>query len=389
MGLKTLAVAALMVAGTAFAETTINIKGSGAEQYIVSIDVQGNPEFAKTLRRNLELSGAFRVEANAPIRVHGTTGGAITVEGPVDGLNRRLTMTSQATEPRQVRREARNLSDKMCEAFAKQKGFANDMIAFVAKTGKVEELCVGYADGADVRQLTQDRRASVGPRWKNASTLYYTGYLNDAPQVFEIDVTTGKRQLAYAYGGLTTGATVSPDGSRAAIILSKPFGNPELCLINPASGTWSRLTTTKTASEGQPSWSPDGKKIVYVSNESRRQHLYIIDVATKEKRRLTSSGSRNNDPDWGGDGRIVYTTGRGGQNQIAVISPAEGESSVRLVTAPGTWEHPTWARDRRHVIAERDGALFLIDTLDQDGKPTPPVKLFTIGAKCITPSWCR
>ena len=175
-----------------------------------------------------------------------------------------------------------------------------------------------------------------------------------------------------------------------AIFLSKPFGNPELCLITPASGTWTRLTRTQFANEGQPSWSPDGRSIVYVSDEGRRQHLYVIDAASKSKRRLTSAGSQNVDPDWGPDGRIVYPSRRAGGNQIAVISPAEGEPSVRLVTAPGNWEHPTWARDRRHVMAERDGQLYLIDTLGQGDGPVAPVKLFsTPGGKCITPSWHR
>ena len=379
-------VAAVAMAGVAFAETTINIKGAGEEQFLVSVDVQGSPAFKRTLERNLVLSGAFRLAPNAPIKVTGAVGGPVTVSGS----GKRLAMTSKAADDKAARTEARLLADKMCEAYANRKGFANDRIVFVSKKGKTEELCVGYADGGDVRQVTQDGKASVGPRWKNASTLYYTGYLNNAPQIFELDVNTGKRRLAYGFGGLTTGATVSPDGKQVAIILSKPFGNPELCLITPASGTWTRLTRTQFANEGQPSWSPDGRSIVYVSDEGRRQHLYVIDAASKSKRRLTSAGSQNVDPDWGPDGRIVYTSRRAGGNQIAVISPAEGEPSVRLVTAPGNWEHPTWARDRRHVMAERDGQLYLIDTLGQGDGPVAPVKLFsTPGGKCITPSWHR
>lgn len=375
----------LALASTAVAETTINIRDSGAEQFLACVDVQGNPAFKRTLERNLVLSGAFRLVANAPIKVTGTVGGEVTVQGG----GKRLALASRATDDKTARTEARLLADKMCEAYARQKGFANDRLVFVSKKGKAEELCVGYADGGDVRQITQDNRASVGPRWKDASTIYYTGYLNNAPQIFELDPTTGKRHLVYGFGGLTTGATVSPDGSRVAIILSKPFGNPELCLLAPTSGTWTRLTTTPYANEGQPAWSPDGKKLVYVSDEGRRQHLYIIDAETKAKRRLTSMGSQNVDPDWGPDGRIVYASRRAGGNQIAVITPAEGEASVRLVTEPGNWEHPTWARDRRHVVAERDGTLYLIDTLDQGGAPAAPVKLFTMPGKCMTPSWSR
>jgi hypothetical protein len=108
-------------------------------------------------------------------------------------------------------------------------------------------------------------------------------------------------------------------------------------------------------------------------------------LVTKDKRRLTSQGN-NVDPDWGPDGRIVYTTRRAGQSQIAVITSADGDKSAQLVTDPGTWEHPTWAADGRHVVAERDGALFLIDTLEGGDEPR---QLFTLSGKCITPSFFR
>ena len=372
-----------LAACTACAETVIDISGAGAEKRLVSVDVECSATFTKTLERNLILSGAFRIAKGAPIKVSGRVGESVTVSGG----GKRLTMSSVAMDDKAARTEARILADKMCEAYAGQKGFANDKLAFVVKRGRSEELCVGYADGGDVKQLTRDAKASVGPRWncKGNASLYYTGYLNNAPEVFEIDVASGKRRLAWGFGGLTTGATVAPDGTTVALIISKPFRNPELCTIDPSGGTWKRLTTTKSANEGQPSWAPDGRKIVYVSDESRRQHLYVIDPFTRDKRRLTSQG-QNVDPDWGPDGRIVYTTRRGGLSQIAVLSPADGDSTARLVTEPGAWEHPTWTRDMRHVVAERDGALFLIDTLEGGDKP---LKLFSLSGRCITPSMSR
>lgn len=364
------------------AETVIDITGAGAEKFTVSAQVSGNPEFTKYLQRNLVLSGCFRVAAGGAIKVTGTVGGSIRVEG----LGKALTLGSSAADAAQARGEARRLADKMCEVYANARGFASTPIAFVLKTGDGEELCVGYADGADTRQLTTDRRASVGPRWKDARTIYYTGYLNNAPQVFEIDIETGRRSLAFGFGGLTTGGAVSPDGSRVALILSKPFRNPELCVINPRGDSYVRLTKTPKGNEGQPAWSPDGRKIVYVSDESRRQHLYIIDVATREKRRLTANGTRNVDPDWGRDGRIAYVTRRGGDNCVAVVEPAEGDKAARLVTPPGRWEHPTWAPDMRHLVVENDGALYLVDTMENGDAPQ---RLFRAGGKCITPSMAR
>ena len=137
-----------------------------------------------------------------------------------------------------------------------------------------------------------------------------------------------------------------------------------------------------------PAWSPDGRSIVYVSDETRHPQLYVIDVATKVKRRLTSKGSQNIDPDWGPDGRIAYITKRGG-GQIAIMDPNAGESSVKLVTEPGNWEHPSWSRDSRNLVASRDRALFVVDTEMQGDSPAKPSRVFYADGSWITPSWSR
>jgi TolB protein len=228
----------------------------------------------------------------------------------------------------------------------------------------------------------------VGPRWApNKKDIYYTGFLQRTPLVYRLDVASGSRSLLAQFKGLATGAAVSPDGKSCAIVLSYQ-GNPELYVIDMASGRWVRMTNTPLASEGQPAWSPDGRKIVYVSDETRHPQLYVIDVATKQKRRLTSKGSQNVDPDWGSDGRITYITKRGGA-QIAVMDPSAGEASAKLVTAPGNWEHPSWSRDARNIVASRDRALFVVDTEMQNDMPNKPTRVFFAEGSWITPSWSR
>ena len=148
---------------------------------------------------------------------------------------------------------------------------------------------------------------------------------------------------------------------------------------------YERLTNTPLASEGQPTWSPDGRKIAYVSNETRHPQIYVIDVATKAKRRLTSRGRENIDPDWGKDGRIAYITRRGGA-YVAVMSPAEGDASAQLVTDAANWQHPSWSRDMRHVVADRDRALFVIDTVEGGDKPR---QVFAANGNWISPSWVK
>ena len=366
------------------AQTYVDISGAGAEKKTVSIDVGGaqGATFAKTLKRNLELSGCFQVRPSGGIRVSGAAGSAVKAEG----YGKALTSTAEVTDDKSARMAARKLADAMCEAFAQQKGFACDRIAFVSRKGAAgSELCMCYPDGQDIRQLTSDGNTTVGPRWKNDSTLFYTGFLNGGPQIWELDTAAGKRKALWSTKGLTTGAVVSPDGTRVAVVMSFQ-GNPELYVVEIATGRYKRLTKTLTASEGQPAWSPDGKKIVYVSDETRHPQLYIVDVETLAKRRLTAKGSQNVDPDWGRDGRIAYITKRSGQSQVAVLDPAEGEGAAKLVTDPGSWEHPSWSRDMRHVVAGRDKALFVVDTLEGGDRP---VQLFLNNGNWITPSWSR
>lgn len=376
---KTIVAAVVSFASAAvFAQAVVDISGTGAAKKSVSVDVS-NADFAKSLKKNLELSGLFSVQPKAGIRVTGTPGASVRVEG--DG--KVLTSTEAVTDAKSARMAARRLADAMCQAYGNQKGFACDRIAFVNRKGSDNaELCMCYPDGYDIRQLTSDSKATVGPRWKTTDTLYYTGFLNAGPQIYELNVETGRRTRPWSFKGLMTGAALSPDGTKVAIILSFQ-GNPELYVLQ--GGRYIRLTNTPNASEGQPCWSPDGKKIVYVSDETRRAQLYIVDVATKQKRRLTSKGAQNLDPDWGDDGRITYITKRGG-SQIAVMDPAEGEASARLVTQPGNWEHPSWSRDRRHVVASRDKALFIVDTLEDGDKPR---QVFRANGNWITPSWSR
>ncbi|MGN0854102.1 MAG: hypothetical protein ACI4R9_01130 [Kiritimatiellia bacterium] len=382
---KSFLVVFILLAAQVFAAPQeVHVTGSGAAKITVSVAVEGSPAFVASLKRNLVLSGGFQlVGSGAAVAVTGSVGSGVTAAG----LGKSMTLPSSAADDKAARMEARRLADKMCEVYARTRGFAQDRIAFVSRRGKgVSELCTCYPDGYDIRQLTSDGKCTVGPRWKDGDSLFYTGILSGGPQVFELNTATGQRRLKWSFKGLTTGAAVSPDGSRVALILSI-HGNPELYVINLTAGTWSRLTTTPFASEGQPSWSPDGKSIVYVSDESRRPHLYVIDVATRAKRRLTSQGTQNVDPDWGADGRIAYITKRSGGNQIAVISSAEGDRCAQLVGEPGNWEHPSWSRDGRHVVAGCDKALWVVDTAAENADG--PVRLFTNAGNWITPSWSR
>ena len=375
-----LSLVAAALSASLHSETIVDISGVGTAKFSVSINV-ANPMFSKCLQKNLELSGLFKVEPNGSIKVTGAPG-AIRAEGRGKFVN----SNQPFSDEKSARMAARKFSDDMVRSFSggEQQGFALDKVVFMNR-GRIQggketpgELCVAYPDGYDIRQLTKDGRTALGARWKNADTIYYVSYLNGAQKVYEVNVNTGARKKVWDIN-VSSPAVVSPDGSRVAVVASFQ-GNNELYIFT--GGRYTRLTNTPNASEGTPTWSPDGRKIAYVSDEARGQQIYVIDVATRQKRRLTSRGRKNVDPDWGKDGRITYISG----NQVAVMSPAEGDSSAKMVTGPANWEHPSWSRDGRHIVANRDRALFVIDSLEGGDQPR---QMFFANGNWISPSWSK
>ena len=375
-----------LAAAVASAQQVVDISGIGNKKFTVQVGV-AHPMFAKCLKRNLEISGLFVVGNSGSIKVSGAPGAVVA-----EGSGKRVSSSTAFADDKAARMAARQLANAMCEAWGQQKGFALDKIVFLnrgsqqAKGASVPgEICMCYPDGFDIRQLTSDAKMTVFPRWKaDGESIFYISDMNGAPQIWEMNTATGRRNRKWSFKGTPAGVAVSPDGNRVAAILSFQ-GNPELYVLQGDSFT--RLTNTPNASEGQPTWSPDGRKIAFVSNETRYPQIYVIDVATKQKRRLTSKGSQNVDPDWGTDGRITYITKRGGA-QVAVMDPSAGDASAVTVTSAANWEHPSWSRDGRHIVANRDKALFIIDTLESEGGDKPRQVFFANG-NWISPSWVK
>lgn len=369
----------------------ISVVKKGAEKNTVSLaglsaSGPNGQLFVRTLSRNLELSGWFKVAASGAVTVQGSVSEAgagiqssCRVAWPGKAFNWSRVSMGQA----EVRRQAQQLADEMVKQIAGEVGIAKSRIVFVNRRGANNaDLYVCDADGQGVMQVTRDNVATVGPRWApNGREIYYTSFLKGYPAVYRL-IPGAERKALAAFKGLNTGAAVSPDGGRVALILSYE-GNPELYVMTLATGQLIRLTRTAHGAEASPCWSPDGRSIVYVSDIARMPQLYIVDVASRQSRRLTYRGSENVNPDWSKkNGRIVYATKRGGAYQIATMDPRVGEGSCELVTPAGDYEHPSWAPNGRHIVCSSRSSLYILDTLGD-----PAVRLVNIPGNWMSPDW--
>lgn len=361
---------------------TVDVTGTGVQKLPVTISVS-NAAFANTLKKNLEISGLFTVGSSGSITVSGTSG-ALHAEG----RGKTVSAITTYTDDKSARMAARKFADMMCEAYGNQKGFACDRVLFLNR-GKQRakgqpipaELCMCYPDGGDIRQITSDGKMIIFQRWvKDTDTALFISDKNGPTQIWEINVATGQRKVKWSFKGTPTGISISPDGTKVAAILSI-HGNPELYVLDMNRGTWTRLTNTEHDVEGQPTWSPDGTKIAFVRGVNSQQ-IWVVDVATKAARRLTSQGRKNLDPDWGANGKIAYLAG----NVIKVMDASRGDASAEAVSNAANWEHPSWSRDGRHLTASRDKAVFILDTMKDGDKPR---QMFNANGNWTAPCWTK
>jgi dipeptidyl aminopeptidase/acylaminoacyl peptidase len=116
---------------------------------------------------------------------------------------------------------------------------------------------------------------------------------------------------------------ISPDGKSVAVaVFDANLGTPDIWLYDIARGIRTRFTTD-AASDNNPNWSPDGKRIAFSSSRQGQIDVFIKEVeGSNQETLLYSSASDNFCAAWSPDGRTILTgqlIRAGGGWQIAAI----------------------------------------------------------------------
>jgi len=125
-----------------------------------------------------------------------------------------------------------------------------------------------------------------------------------------------------------------------------------------------------TRQVGRASWSPDGKSVVFVSNISGRNNLWIVPAEGGWPVQLTVSDQRQTAPAWSPDGKwIAYMSDYDGDEQwdIFIVSPKTGQVVNLTHTREIAEEYPRWSPDGRHLaymVKPKTASAYEIDVYD-------------------------
>ena len=156
----------------------------------------------------------------------------------------------------------------------------------------------------------------------------------------------------------------SPDGRKLAYV-SFERGNSSIYIQEIATGA-REVVASYRGINGAPSFSPDGSKLALTLSRSGNPEIYIMDLASKALTQITRHWGIDTEAVWAPDGQsLFFTSDRSGKPQVYQV-PASGGEPVR-VTAQGEYKaRPTVCCDGKKIaLAQGSGNVYRIAVLDK------------------------
>ncbi len=118
----------------------------------------------------------------------------------------------------------------------------------------------------------------------------------------------------------------SPDGRKLAYV-SFERGNSSIYVQDIATGG-RELVASFRGINSAPSFSPDGRKLAMALSRSGNPEIYVMDLGSKQLTQLTNHFGIDTEPTWSADGNTIYfTSDRGGRPQIYQVAASGGSAS--------------------------------------------------------------
>jgi Tol biopolymer transport system component len=199
-------------------------------------------------------------------------------------------------------------------------------------------------DGSEPERLTAAGIECFDPCWgKGGRSILYSSRRSGRENIFELELATRReRQLTDSFWRNIL-PTLSPDGTLIAFARNKLGW--DVYRMN-ADGSAVRAITAK-GGNCRPDWSPDGRRIAYVSDVADgKGDVWTMDADGGNKMRVThGDDSYDYNPAFSPDGRwIVYETTKSSKRgpwSLAVI-PSGGGTPLLLTPAGSDERYPDW-----------------------------------------------
>jgi len=247
-------------------------------------------------------------------------------------------------------------------------------IYFTSDRSGHKEVWMMDPDGKNQKQITHFNSISVeGSPSPDGTKVAFTSFVHGNPGIFVFSVDPVRDLRFYNQGAsVNSSPSFTPDGKQ--IVYSSSAGRCCRIFIANLDGTGFRPITSLVSIDTEPKVNPKtGNEILFTSGRSGPQQVYRMNMDGADVERLTDGTGDAGNPSWRPDGQglaFAWTRGYaiGGWN-IFVMDVASRQY-LQLTHAEGKNEHPSWAPDGRHLAfssTRGGGSRYQVYTMLADG----------------------
>ena len=214
---------------------------------------------------------------------------------------------SFTTTPKNWRRVAHIISDKIYERLTGEAGYFDTRIIYVSETGpktqRVKRLAIMDQDGANTKYLTLGNELVLTPRFNPTSQLVtYMSYFRNLPRVYLLDIETGIQEVVGNFPGMTFAPRFSPDGKY--ICFNSDRSGLQQIYTMKSDGTNVKRISFGNGIYGTPVWSPRGDLIAFTKMKAGKFYIGVMRSDGTGERLLTENYYQEA-PSWSPNGRLL------------------------------------------------------------------------------------
>ncbi len=175
----------------------------------------------------------------------------------------------------------------------------------------------------------------------------------------------------------------SPDGKRIAYV-SFEHKAAAIYIQTLATGQRERVAEFRGIN-GAPAWSPDGGRLALTLSKDGNPDIYVMDLASRSLAKITRNAAIDTEPTWSPDGStLVFTSDRGGKPQLYAV-PSQGGTEKRLTFSGDYNAAASFSPDGQNIaMVHGSGSSYRIGIMDM---ATRTINVLTAGPSDESPSF--
>jgi Tol biopolymer transport system component len=205
------------------------------------------------------------------------------------------------------------------------------------------------------------------PSTPNPQKIAFTSQRDGNPEIYVMNSDGGNPIRLTNIAASDVEPSISPDGKKIAFVSYRDSTINEVIVeiyVMNSDGTNPTRLTNNTANEASPYFSLDGTKIAFTSDRDGDEEIYVMNSDGSNQVNLTNNTAIDFNPSFGPNGKITFVSERDGNAEIYVMD-SDGNNLSRLTTNSTDDSDPVFSPDGTKIafISYRDGnpEIYIMD----------------------------